>query len=349
MRPRNSRWSGLVRLLVAAALLTDCHPTRSEQDTIRRWLLCEECREGELRAVVALQDNATGTLGEALKGPPAANRDQVGRQAEAMFARLASPPLTQPEYVTHYVANYVATYQSRAATALGAIGTSKARAILLDALLTDSLSRPDVLRAIGAAGQFVVATVVSDTQDAPVDSFARINPSVTVRASASGQGRAGVRVLFRVERGGGGLALDSVQRTDSAGRAEVRWRMGHLDSLNVIRAEAVGQSIRFFASSHGLTPRVVFAVQPDNGHPLQPILPVVRVAVVDAWGDTAVALNGSAELSVVGTGFSVVRPLSAGVAEFPGLILHLTGTGFRLRVAVAGATPGLSQAFNLVP
>jgi hypothetical protein len=348
MRPRNGVTAGLVVLLGLAVTLTACHPTPEERRVIKRWLLCEECREGELKAVVALQDHATGALGDALKGPSAENRDNIRRQAEAMFARIPSTSLSPQEYVNHYLDNYVATYQSRAAVALEAIGTTKARAILLDALRTDSLSRPDVLRAIGAANQIVDSTVVADTQNAPVDSFVRVNPALYVRDSVSGQGRAGVRVLFRIERGSG-LALDSVQRTDTAGRVEVRWRMGHLDSLNVLRAEVAGRSIRFFASSHGLSPRVVFAVQPHDGHPLQPILPVVRVAVVDAWGDTAVALNGSAELSVVGTGFSVVRPLSAGVAEFPGLILHLTGTGFRLRVAVAGATPGLSQAFDLLP
>jgi len=354
VNPR-TRW-----LLVAGVVLTACHPTPGERATVRRWLLCEECKEGERDSVVALGDRAIGALGEAVKGPPASGRENIRRQAEAMYARLSSPPLAQQVYARHFVDNYVATYQSRAAIALGLIGTPRAQAILLKAARNDTTSREDVLRAIGAAAPIALAVAAGDSQSAPADSTVRIDPSVLVtdvRDSAAPRPLADVRVVFRVESGGGRVGADSVQRTDASGKATVRWQLGSgRDSINVLRAVAAGQLVEFHAIGRGPDPRAIFVVQPVSGTGGQP-MDTIRVAAVDPWGNRATSFTGYAVLTMVQSGDSLLRPVAAGVADFTGVVLHLTGIGLRLNLRMVSTsnpnTPvtitATSDPFDLTP
>jgi len=336
-------------LLGVLITLLACHPTAEERSVVRRWLLCEECREGELDSVVALGDRATGALAEALRGPPAAGRENVRNQAIAMFRRSPGiSPFSQQQYVNRFVANYVATYQSRSVVALGQIGTPKAHAVLLQAVQSDTAYRDDVLKALGAAAQLSLSRFAGDGQSAPLDSFVLIKPTVLVRDSTTGHPLGNVQVVFRVDSGGGRV-VDSVQRTSPNGLASVRWMLGATDSINVLRAVAAGRIVQFHAAGHGYSPRIVFTTQPSNGRINQPIVPAVRVAVLDPWGRLDSTFSSNAIVNVPGTAFSLAQPIVAGQAGIPGLILNFTGTGLRLRVTAIGATPAISGPFDVTP
>jgi len=282
---------GLLTLILA---LTACDSlTPREQRTVQRWLLCDECTEGELDSVVALGDRGVKALEAALKGPPKKGRENMELQAKAMFARIPGPTISMQKYVDHYLDNYEATYQSRAAIALARINSPRSRAVLLDALRRDSLYRHDVRRVLGRSRGAVVSIVAGDSQHAPFDSTVRIDPVVMVRDSTTGQELSDIRVLFRVDSGGGAV-VPSSRLTGENGRAAARWRLGDSASTNVLSVIAAGQMLRFRAFGHPPGNRVVFVVQPSNGTAGQPVPPPPRIAVQDAWGTTQSTINGTA-------------------------------------------------------
>lgn len=140
---------------------TTLPPEQSTQArrTIVTYLECEECEEGELEAVMKLGQYAVPTLAATLReGPSPASRELLRRQLLDTYQKLKEYERTHPnakvsqseeEYVKTYAENYVALYQSRAATALGAIGGPDARKALEGA---SQLSlRDDVKAAIKAA------------------------------------------------------------------------------------------------------------------------------------------------------------------------------------------------------
>lgn len=335
-------------LLGLSVMLTACHPTEAERNTVRRWLLCEECREGELEAVAALGDNVVGALSEALAGPPPSGRQNVSAQAEAMFSRIPSPLTSQSRYVSRFVENYVAMYQIRSAVALGRIGTPRAHAALLQALQSDSTYRDDVLRQLGAVAQVSLSRFAGEAQSAPLDSFVRVSPTVLVRDSTTGLPLRNVRVTFHIDSGGGRI-LDSVQRTGSNGLASVRWQLGASDSVNVLRAAGAGRTVRFHAAGHGFTPRLVFITQPTNGRVGRLLTPPVRIAVVDPWGRRVAAFGGIVEVGITGTLFALVQPLVAGEATITGLVPNHPGTALRLNLRSIGVTPATSEPFDVAP
>jgi hypothetical protein len=341
------------RVLVLAGLvatLSACHPTPGEKENVRRWLLCEECNEGELEAVVPLGDRVTGMLRDALlQGPSATHRKHIQRQARERFDRLSSPTLvTAASYVNHYDSNYIANYQAHAAIALGRIGTADARAALAEALQRDSSFRYDVLRELGYAAPIALDTASGGNQSAPLDSVARIDPTVRLRDSVSGQGLADVLVGFTIDSGGGHVDT-SLRRTDANGRASVRWTLGPgPDSSNVLRAETFRRIVLFRATGHGLTPRLVFAAQPLNGTSGQPLLPGIQALVLDAWNQRDTTFSGAARALIIGTADTVNGQVVKGVVDFPNLVPSVLGT-FRIRVEAAGATPAVSQLFDIVP
>src|SRR5688572_27847111 len=152
------------------ALLAGCDPlTPAERRSVQRWLLCEECVEGERDSVVRIGDRAVKKLGKALKGPPDEGVENIRLQVEANYRRIRSPASSQQEYVSHYLDNYRALYQSRSAVALGLIATPRARELLLEAIRRDSTYRDDVRRVLGAAFGILLDIQAPDWQRALPD------------------------------------------------------------------------------------------------------------------------------------------------------------------------------------
>jgi hypothetical protein len=338
----------LAGLAVAVAVVLATCPGPRERAVIDRWLLCEECTSGELQAVVALGDEATGILRKALlDGPPSSDREHIRRHAASRYTRLRAPSVGLSRWVDHYESSYVEHYQSHAATALGRIGTQAARAALLEAMQRETRYGRDVRRALANAAPVALSIAAGDGQGAPPDSLVRTDPTVAVRDSATGRPLPNVRVVFSVDSGGG--RADSVRTTGPNGLASVNWSLGPgPDSSNVLRAEAFRRTVRFRATSHGLTPRLVFTVEPAHGMPGQPLQPTVRLRVVDAWDRPDSTLSGSAVASLVGTGIGAASPVVNGEIDFSGLVVPAPGT-YRIRVQLAGATPAVSRLFDIGP
>jgi alpha-tubulin suppressor-like RCC1 family protein len=138
-------WKHGWALALVGALLPACNGDNGnacDEAVLRRWLLCDECTEGELDAVraPACRAEMVPLLAQALAGPPSSRRGNVRVQLEATYDRLATRaadegrtlPLTREQYVAHYLGNYEATYQARAIVGLVAIGTPEAKAVLRD-------------------------------------------------------------------------------------------------------------------------------------------------------------------------------------------------------------------------
>ena len=323
----------------------------ADERKIQRWLLCEECTEGELDSVLALGSRGEDALKAAVRGPPADGVNNIRLQTEAMYGRIPSPipGLNQQKYVEHFVANYKATYVRRAIVALARLNTPTAHAALIDALRHDTLYRADVRRLLGESAGTVALVVAGDSQHAPVDSFVRVNPIIEVRDTVSPvRPLSSLRVVFRVESGGGRVT-DSLAHTDSSGRATVRWRLGPTDSVNVLAVVVAGRTLRLRAFGHPYGLRVVFLVQPSNGTRGQPLTPAPRIAVQDAWGALQQGFNRLARVTVVPLSVSRTDSIVGGELLMSGLSVPQAGTGFTLRVIAIGVAPGFSARFDIAP
>lgn len=235
-------------------------PTDAERGTVNRWLLCEECSDGELDSVVALGGGIVGLLGQTLRGPTPDRFENVRRQALTSYRSLVEEAQTsggavsvgEAVYVRNFLENYVATYQVRSAVALGRIGTPGARNLLVSAMQSDSLYRGDVRRAIGDALGDSLLIQDGNNQVATQNTQVAVAPSVKV-TSSTGASVEGIRVQFVVDSGGGSIT-DSIVFTDTAGVARVgSWRLGPaappLPTYQGLRAHALGRSVLFSATA----------------------------------------------------------------------------------------------------
>jgi hypothetical protein len=335
--------------LAALALgIMSCRAKDSvENRVVQRWLLCDECVEGELDSVLALRSRGEKAMIKALEGPPKDRVENMRLQAEGMYARIPHPATPRQKFVDHYVGNYRAIYHRRAEVALRRFNTPTAHSALVDALRHDTRYRDDVLRGLAEAAGVSLSVTAGDRQQAPVDSFVRINPTVLVRDTITAQPLSGVRVAFQVDSGGG-VALPPSQVTSSDGKAIVRWQMGPSDSTNVLRASAAGQAVRFIATGHQPGWRVVFLVQPGDAVRSQPVTPPARIAVQDSWGSTLTNFNQTAVVRILPINVQMTRNIVDGVATLSGLVVDQAGTGFKLRVTAIGASPVESNPFDVV-
>lgn len=337
--------AGLGTVLALLSGVSACGLTAAEKGDIRRWLVCEECMEGELARVARLGDRAVPMLAEALRGPPADRRANMRRQSEALYTRVDTSAAGRQRYVGHYESNYVATYQLRAVKALDSIGTPRAHAALVAALRANVQFRRDVQRTLGSAAQ-VSLSVAGDSQHAPVDSVLKGDLLVLVQDAITGQPLTNVRVEFRPDSGGG-VVSDTVLLTDATGRATTRWQMGDSARVNLLRVVAGGRLERIRAFSHRPGLRLVFLVQPRLGTPGGPLTPPPHVAVQDAWGVTQTGVNQTFRILLEGTVIAVLDTLVGGEAFLSSFAVPDTGTAFRLRVTTIGAEPVLSEPFDV--
>lgn len=132
--------------------------------TVLNWLECEECIDGELKAVIRLHKIAVPPLSSALReGPSRSSRETYRNELIVSYTRMANYldsktnkllAMTLDEYIAHHLGNYVRLYQVRALTALSMIGGTETTAALEDALqaplpreienkVRDSLTRRD--------------------------------------------------------------------------------------------------------------------------------------------------------------------------------------------------------------
>jgi hypothetical protein len=112
--------------------------------TVLNWLECEECINGELKAVIRLHNIAVPPLSIALReGPSPASLEIYRRELMVSYMRMANYhgstahsqlTLTRDEYIALHLGNYVSLYQVRALAALSMIGGTTATAALEDAL-----------------------------------------------------------------------------------------------------------------------------------------------------------------------------------------------------------------------
>lgn len=112
--------------LVGTLAVTACKLTPKEYATIDRWLLCDDCRNGERDSVKAIGGKAVHTLDQALIRPSPGRIKNVETQARQTYRALPAPSVSEAAYVAEQRANYIALYQRRAAVSLGDIGGSRA-------------------------------------------------------------------------------------------------------------------------------------------------------------------------------------------------------------------------------
>ena len=104
--------------------------------TVLTWLECEECIDGELKAVIRLHNIAVPPLSIALReGPSQSSREIYRRELMASYTRMANYHgsitnrqlvMTRDEYIALHLGNYLSLYQIRAITALSLIGGTTA-------------------------------------------------------------------------------------------------------------------------------------------------------------------------------------------------------------------------------
>jgi hypothetical protein len=149
-------------LLVGLAVASACGQQRSEQpqaspvparpagaaltttQVVDNWLLCEDCLDGELQALVRAGAPTVPLLAAALDaGPPQTNRDEARQRFLATHHSMTDYALTHPsspvptseaEYVQRNLDHYVTMYQLKAARGLGAVGGPDAKRELTQAL-----------------------------------------------------------------------------------------------------------------------------------------------------------------------------------------------------------------------
>ncbi len=107
---------------------------------IMNWMECEECNAGELDTLVRHGNQVVGSLDAILTdGPSSARRETYESHLRDVYREMVEYQKSHPQdkaagseedYVNTYLQNYMALYQTRAATALSAIGGKEARAAL---------------------------------------------------------------------------------------------------------------------------------------------------------------------------------------------------------------------------
>jgi hypothetical protein len=124
--------------------------------SLAAWLDCDECTREQLETVVALGPDAVPILAATLReGLAPASRARLEEQLRELHAaRLErarrnpeeGPRLDERSFVAYHVANRESLHRSRAATALGRIGTEPARLALREALSAGH--RPSVVQSV---------------------------------------------------------------------------------------------------------------------------------------------------------------------------------------------------------
>src|SRR5262245_8267131 len=126
---------------------------RPEQVALKNWFECVECTPEDLKAVIDLGPAVEKALISALlDGLSPAKRAELREQLLVTYRANGHLPMTADQFVDTYLSNADAAHQSRAALALGKLGTQGA----IDALKRASVAshfRADVQAAAKRALQ----------------------------------------------------------------------------------------------------------------------------------------------------------------------------------------------------
>lgn len=154
-------------LLFTGVLLSACEKNGSSsgpdykkieaaRSAMVNWLECEECTEGELKAVLAHKDRLQPMFISSLnKGVAPASlqlyKYDLGKRYDELVAASRTNPRTRPTvskdaYIKLYLGNFVAQYKVRSAKALSAIGGEKSKQAIKEALGREK--RKDVVKAL---------------------------------------------------------------------------------------------------------------------------------------------------------------------------------------------------------
>src|SRR5260221_9534441 len=112
----------------------------SLRQDVLRWVECEECTDGELKAVLKWGPAVVPTLTATLKeGPSPARREELEQHLRGTYRDLkayerthaeARVGLSEEDYLKTYRENFLALYTTRSARALAAVGGPAARRAL---------------------------------------------------------------------------------------------------------------------------------------------------------------------------------------------------------------------------
>jgi adhesin/invasin len=184
-----------------------------------------------------------------------------------------------------------------------------------------------------------------------------VAPSVRV-TNSSGEGVAGVSVVFAVASGDG-IVTGSPAVTDASGVATVgSWTLGSTAGTNTLTATAGAifgdNSVTFTATGEPISGnRLSFIVQPGSEQSQdKDIKPAVRVGLFDRFdnpvsgGSVLVSLTGG-DPSAVLSGMTMRTTGSGGEAVFNNLRIDREATGYRLVASASGAPDISSNAFSV--
>ena len=249
MRPTHVRRGCALALLVVACGVTGCTMSADQERAVRTWLECVDCGADALAEVISLADLSVETaLVFATQGPPDSVRKRVARHLRASYRmamrELGQAPTRAAEdaYASTRLAGFVASYQRRAVTALGRIGTPRARRALRWALLFESRYPAHVATEIRTqlADSIVPATTVPGTL--PIASEVPYPPAVRVYRGTSPW--PGAAVTFATQGMGrirGAYAISN----DSGLAAAGAWYVDSAPGVNVLLARVPNDTAEF--------------------------------------------------------------------------------------------------------
>lgn len=242
-------WCWRLVILAVACGATGCAMGPDQERAVRTWLECVDCGEEVLAVVDSLADFSVETaLVLAMQGPQDSLRARVARHLRASY-RMAMRELGEPQtraaedaYMDTRLAGFVAGYQWRAVTALGRIGTPRARRALRWALIFESWYPPHVATEIRTqlADSIVPVTTIPDSL--PVDTEVPDPPAVRVYRGGSPWSGAAVTFategLGRVRRG---YAISDADGLAAAGA----WYIGSAPGSNVLVVRIPKDTVQF--------------------------------------------------------------------------------------------------------
>ncbi|MCZ6756614.1 MAG: hypothetical protein O7E49_15005 [Gemmatimonadetes bacterium] len=336
-------------LLWIASLVACGGLTVEEHGQVDRWLLCDECVDGELDAVVAFQGRAVGRLTLALiEGPTQGRIDMMTLKYRDSYRRIAARMgpnprgVSEAQYINRHLANYQAVYQSRSAIALGRIGTPQAIATLRAALLQPGY-RADVLDTIRESLGSQLAITGGNGQTALVATT--LTDSIEIQVTDGNDVPVGnVPVSFAVQTGNGQL-FGGTPRTDPVtGKAYVWWTLGHVPGQDTVQATAGEDTVNFqaaanVAAGNVITPSLGLAQRAPAGTAVG-VAPIALVT--DGSGNPAAAVTVTFAVVTGGGTLTGTVALSDanGLAAVGSWVLGpAVGAENRFVASIASATP----------